>query len=285
MQPKCWDLSPAGDPQLTITADDDGSSVVMAVHGNWDRRLFLRVRRVVHRCLSDYPAALIVDLDELDDPEGASALLWLTARSTGEAMRPGVRLVLCLEPDTMLAARLQRLGARWFMPVFDDAAHARAALISRPVLTDYSRLRLAPEPTSPSMARMLVADACRAWALPDLLSAGQLVASELVTNAVEHARTELLVNLARRGRGLYLAVRDGNLDPPRLRVRTPAQAGNDEHGRGLRMVDHLAIAWGALPTHDGTGKVVWASIQSPASATVNGGRQGADLAPRRRYVI
>ena len=28
MRPKCWDLLPVGDPQLTITADDDGSVVI-----------------------------------------------------------------------------------------------------------------------------------------------------------------------------------------------------------------------------------------------------------------
>ncbi len=135
-------------------------------------------------------------------------------------------------------------------------------LAGTPVLTDRCQLRLPPEPVARSMARMLVADACRAWALPHLLDAGQLAASELVTNAVQHARTELLVTVARRARGLYLAVRDGSPDRPRLLASAPASAeGIDEHGRGLWIVQQVASAWGAVSTHDGAGKVVWASVQ------------------------
>jgi anti-sigma regulatory factor (Ser/Thr protein kinase) len=259
-----WDRSPEDDPQLTVTGDDDGSVLLMAVRGSLDRTLFLRARTMVHKCLAHYPAGLIVDLTELRDPAGASAPLWLTARQTGEAIQPPVRLMLCLGPDTVLADRLHRLGARWFLPIFASVAEARAVLADTPVLTDWSQLRLPPEPTSAGLARMLVADACRAWALPHLLFPGQLTASELVTNAVEHARTDLLITVARRGCGLYLAVRDNSPDRPCLLASAPAGPEcTDEHGGGLWIVQQVASAWGAVPTHDGAGKVVWASVQPP----------------------
>jgi anti-sigma regulatory factor (Ser/Thr protein kinase) len=257
-----WNHSLDDDRQLSVTGDDDGSVLLMAVRGSLARTLLLRARTMVHKCLADNPAGLIVDLTELDDPAGASAPLWLTARQTGEAMQPPVRLLLCLEPDTVLADRLHRLGARWFLPIFASVAQARTVLAGTPVLTDRSQLRLPPKPMSASMARMLVADACRAWALPHLLGAGQLVASELVTNAVAHARTELLVTVARRGCGLYLAVCDGNPNrPPRVAPTSAGAEGIDEHGRGLWIVQQVTSAWGAVPTHDGAGKVVWASVQ------------------------
>jgi anti-sigma regulatory factor (Ser/Thr protein kinase) len=257
-----WNHSLDDDPQLSVTGDDDGSALLMAVRGSLDRTLLLQARTMVHKCLADDPAAVIVDLTELDDPAGASAPLWLTARQTGEARQPRVRLLLCLGPNTVLAARLHQLGARWCLPIFASVAQARAVLADTPVLTERSQLRLPPEPVSASIARMLVADACRAWALPHLLDAGQIAASELVTNAVEHARTELLITVARRGCGLYMAVRDGSADRPCLLASAPAGAkGTDEHGRGLWIVQQVASAWGAVPTHDGAGKVVWASIQ------------------------
>jgi anti-sigma regulatory factor (Ser/Thr protein kinase) len=250
------------DFQLTVTGDDDGSVLLMAVRGSLDRTLLLRARTMVHKCLADYPAAVIADLTELNDPTGASAPLWLTARQTGEAMQPRVRLMPCLEPDTVLAARLHRLGARWFLPIFASVAAARTVLAGTPVLTDWLQLRLPAEPASAGRARGLVADACRAWALPQLLDAGQLVVSELVTNALQHARTELLVTVARRGGGLYLAVRDRSPAWPPLVASTSAGAERiDEHGRGLWIVQQVASAWGAVPTHDGAGKVVWASVQ------------------------
>jgi anti-sigma regulatory factor (Ser/Thr protein kinase) len=257
-----WNQSLDDDHQLSVTGDDDGSVLLMAVRGSLDRTLLLRARTMVHKSLADYPAGLIVDLTELDDPAGASAPLWLTARQTGEAMQPRVRLLLCLGQDTVLADRLHRLGARWFLPIFASVAQARAVLAGTPVLTAWSQLRLRPDPVSASMARMLVADACGAWALPHLLFDGQLVVSELVTNAVEHASTELLLTVARRGCGLYLAVRDGSPDRPALVASASAGAeSTDEHGRGLWIVHQVASAWGAVPTHDGAGKVVWASVR------------------------
>src|SRR3954469_6678245 len=109
-----WNHSLEDDTQLSVTGDDNGSVLHMAVRGSLDRTLFLRARTMVHKCLAEYPAGLIVALTELDDPAGASAPVWLTARQTGEAMQPRVRLLLCLGPDTVLADRLHRLGARWF---------------------------------------------------------------------------------------------------------------------------------------------------------------------------
>jgi len=120
---------------------------------------------------------------------------------------------------------------------------------------------LAPAPDTASLARTLVADACAAWHLRELLHPARWVMSELVLNAVEHAGTDLVVTITRCGNGLHLAVSDGDPRPPRL--RTPARvrrgAPLDERGRGLRVVQAAAAGWGAVRTP--TGKVVWAVIR------------------------
>jgi anti-sigma regulatory factor (Ser/Thr protein kinase) len=119
---------------------------------------------------------------------------------------------------------------------------------------------LAPDPDAASLAGTMVADACLAWRLPDLLHPARRVLSELVHNAVEHARTEVRVTLTRRGDGLCLAVSDGDPRLPRLRVPAPVRRGRplDERGCGLRLVQAAATGWGAQPTP--TGKVVWALL-------------------------
>jgi anti-sigma regulatory factor (Ser/Thr protein kinase) len=91
----------------------------------------------------------------------------------------------------------------------------------------------------------------------------ELVVSELVTNAVRHARTDLRVTVSRRGTGLYLAVRDGSTVLPPLPGRPETAAGTrpEEYGYGLWLVDQIAYAWGAQPTHQRTGKVVWATVR------------------------
>jgi anti-sigma regulatory factor (Ser/Thr protein kinase) len=129
-------------------------------------------------------------------------------------------------------------------------------------LTDRLQQQLPPEPKSARLARLMVADACRAWHLAaPLLYPAQLVTSELVANATEHAHTDMLVTVSRRGTGLNVAVRDGSPVLPRPRPSDVAGGPPGEGGRGLQMVCNAAAAWGALPTHDQAGKVVWATLR------------------------
>jgi hypothetical protein len=250
-----------GHRTVTVTSDIDGAVIVMAPHGDWDWRLFLDLYTGVHRYLAEHPRALIVDLHDLTDPTTASAPLWFTARRSGAAMRPPVEVALCLLPKTPLAVRLHRLGAKRFLPIYDTVPQARTAVASGLPLTDQLQQRLPPEPTSAKQARRMVADACRAWHLAHLQDPAQLVISELASNSIQHAGTDLLVTVSRRGLGLYLAVRDGSPALPRLPPSAVAGAPLSEGGRGLRIVQHAAAAWGALPTHDHDGKVVWAALR------------------------
>lgn len=132
---------------------------------------------------------------------------------------------------------------------------------STPGEPPYLTVVLAAEPDAASLARVLVADACLAWRLPELLHPARRVMSELVLNAVEHAGTDVVVTITRRGIGLHLAVCDGDPRLPELRVPARVRRGAplDERGRGLRVVQAAATGWGAVRTP--TGKVVWASVQ------------------------
>jgi hypothetical protein len=107
--------------------------------------------------------------------------------------------------------------------------------------------------------------------MQDLLHPARLLMSELVTNAVEHARSSLVATVGRRGQGLHLTVADELSTPPRLvrPIRPSPHLPLDERGRGLQTVTAIATAWGSLPTR--SGKIVWATLQPP----------GED-APRRR---
>jgi Histidine kinase-like ATPase domain len=257
-----FDAGESGHSTLTATSEADGALIVLTPRGQWDWRLFLDLYAGVHKYLAEHPLALIINLHDLVDPTTASAPLWLTVRRSGAAMRPPVQVALCLPRTTSLAVRLHRLGARRVLPVYDTVPQARAALAGG-WLTERLQQTLPPEPKSASLARLMVSDACYAWHLPGLLYPAQLVVSELVTNAIQHAGTEILVTVSRRGTGLYLAVRDESPTLPRLREPAAARSGGSERdvGRGLRIVRGTARAWGALPTHDGVGKIVWASLR------------------------
>ena len=76
--------------------------------------------------------------------------------------------------------------------------------------------------------------------------------SELVTNAVMHAQSELRLLVELRGDQLYLAVKDAS--PHLLHLATSPDV-LAECGRGLLLVEALASTWQVEHPPDG-GKVV-----------------------------
>jgi hypothetical protein len=132
-----------------------------------------------------------------------------------------------------VAEILNRLQVPHFLQLYHGVEEAIDAVFARPpYLRD--ELLLAPTLSAPAAARAFVQQVCHYWepALPDstLVDRTILLASELVTNAVVHARTDLRLRLELRGDWLHLAVRDGS--PRLLRV-----VASDPHApRGPRAV-------------------------------------------------
>jgi two-component sensor histidine kinase len=138
-------------------------------------------------------------------------------------------------------------------------------MVSQPPLT--RRLRLAAEATAPRRARDFLAAACAAWRADRLIESvavetalietAGLVLSELVSNAVLYAGTELDVELRLSGGWLTLSVRDGGAGMPRLRNPKPGAIG----GHGLDIVSRLTDSWGVSPDPTG-GKTVWCALRA-----------------------
>jgi anti-sigma regulatory factor (Ser/Thr protein kinase) len=115
-------------------------------------------------------------------------------------------------------------------------------------------LDLAPYPASVGVARRFTVDTLRRWGRDDLTTSGALLVTELVTNAILHARTMIQVILERRDDAVRVEVRDGSPVRPALRNH-----GLDATtGRGLALVSKLAESWGVDVS--GAGKVVWAQL-------------------------
>ena len=114
---------------------------------------------------------------------------------------------------------------------------------------------LAAEPVSASKARDFICQHLVAHDLLYLVEDIRLVASELATNAMVHARTPFVVTLSEMNGVVLLAIRDGSTSVP---VRTTPQV-MDMGGRGLVLVELLSHEWGASTDGSGT-KSVWASF-------------------------
>jgi anti-sigma regulatory factor (Ser/Thr protein kinase) len=81
-----------------------------------------------------------------------------------------------------------------------------------------------------------------------------LVVSELVTNALVHARSGATVTLRARAGRVRVEVTDHGAGSPEPRSPAPETVG----GRGLLLVAAVAETWGIDPADDG--KVVWAEL-------------------------
>ncbi|MBD0670654.1 SpoIIE family protein phosphatase [Streptomyces sp. CBMA156] len=121
---------------------------------------------------------------------------------------------------------------------------------------DVAHWYLQPRNETPGRARRLAAHTLRRWGLDQLCEATELMVSELVTNAVQHATRPVTLSLVRTSR-LRCEVGDDSPLLPRPRRTGP----EDERGRGLQIVARSADRWGA--TRLGTGKVVWFEQRLP----------------------
>jgi len=117
-------------------------------------------------------------------------------------------------------------------------------------------LQFSAEPASASRARAFVSSHLAGDGVPQLEDDVLLVVSELVTNAITHARTPVTVMLERSGPCVVLTVCDLSPTVPVMRA-ADAMAGG---GRGLMIVDVLSRDWGVRVGPSGS-KTVWAAFE------------------------
>ena len=124
-----------------------------------------------------------------------------------------------------------------------------------------ARTSLPAKAASAALARRFVDHTLTAWGLDGMTDTATLLVSELVANAILHARTQLEVVMRQTPAAVRIEVHDSN-------ARLPARKHYSEDaatGRGLLLVETLADGWGADPTAEG--KAVWFEIGVQQSAS------------------
>ncbi|MEU2436882.1 SpoIIE family protein phosphatase [Streptomyces rubradiris] len=149
------------------------------------------------------------------------------------------------------------------------------------------RATLSGSPLAPGSARALVRAAlAEAPGVPARLADDAMaVVSELVTNAVVHAGTDVLVEWRLEETGAFV-IEVCDRHPSRAPRDAGCEAPYDtpEYGRGLRLVATLAESWGV--TYRAGAKTVWARLPPGGSDAPDGPAPGPalevaeDLAPQ-----
>jgi anti-sigma regulatory factor (Ser/Thr protein kinase) len=175
-----------------------------------------------------------------------------------------VIVVVALATVALLAGVASRLspssprqageGPRPFLP--DDALNPGE--VTGAAATDPPWVMLwesVPQASAVPFARDQVTRVLAEWGLPG--EAGeptQLVVTELISNAIDHARAPIQLTVSFSGDTVRVEVRDATVEPPRQQPPDPWRV----RGRGLQMVDALSSQWGW--TADDAGKTVWADV-------------------------
>jgi anti-sigma regulatory factor (Ser/Thr protein kinase) len=108
-------------------------------------------------------------------------------------------------------------------------------------------------PESVTAARRFVRDVLCDQS-PEVVDAAELMACELATNCVRHARCDFELVIHARGR-IRVEVRDTSHGSPVAGYPAP----EDPSGRGLRIVEAMSDTWGIIPSS--SGKTVWFDLE------------------------
>jgi anti-sigma regulatory factor (Ser/Thr protein kinase) len=124
--------------------------------------------------------------------------------------------------------------------------------MSGPVEGD-AQVELRPIPESVGEARRLVRAALEARGADVDADVAVLLTSEVVSNALLHARSPMILSINVARNAIRVAVHDASPASPQLRDYSP----NAATGRGLHLVESLASHWGLDLADNGAGKWVW----------------------------
>lgn len=241
---------------MEITLTEGPGHLLVRARGCLSVRTVTQLRDTLLKAAAEQPRGVVCDLREVSAGPVSLTVLHVVADQVAEW--PGTPLVLVAD-DLALTDHLERLGLRRRLPVVADPDAAMAALRHAPGFV-VTASRLPPTDDAPATARAFVTRVLHRWQADEGVDVARWVVSELVTNAVVHARTEATVKVSLTRRRIGLSVADRGPGG----IRRPARPGVDG-GWGLTVVAELTRRWGVLPRMGG-GWVVWSVLGADTPA-------------------
>lgn len=233
-----------------------GGAVVVCVRGDLAESDHAGVVDTLTRLLHEH-TVVVLDVADLRLQRAAEVHVFSEALLRAGGW-PWVRLVLA-RPDTTLAALLATSRVGHETPAFGAVEQAVAHLDDRPPIVR-ATWNFGLDTQAARRARGYLRAACDRWDLHgDAREAAEIVITELVTNAVEHAGSPSVVVVERRDATFRLTVRDFGTEHhvPEAAIWI-APPTSSPRGRGLAMVAAVSHTWGVEAHVDGT--TVWAEM-------------------------
>ena len=241
-------------PELRVELEPTSDHAVVRLEGQLSARTAPEARRTILRLLLDL-GRVVVDVTKLRlaNIECVMLLPGVLAAAGGW---PVARLAI-VDSGGVFQSAAQRLHCADLLHFYPATEAGVRHVDDRPprVRRDHE---VGVDPSASGVARRFLLETASAWGLPpDLTEVAQLVVSELVSNAVEHAETTSTVGLELTDGRLKISVRDGSTIRP---VSRPLDMVSFR-GRGLPLIAQVSEDWGIVDHPDG--KTVWAVLAVP----------------------
>jgi len=242
-----------------VIADDDADYRLLA-------RLAIDGEADLVVCAEAATADELIDIVSAEPPDlvllDASLPGGLAASARLRLNAPETRIVLTSSlPASLVAGRVAAAGAAGLLakdvPILQLPGAIRelselATVAERALrVADTTLLR---DTASPRESRRIARGALEGWCDPDVLDNVELLISELVTNVVKHAATDVDVRIAIGRTTVRIEVGDRNPTVPVMRNTAADEAG----GKGMHIVHELSLRWGVQSRR--TGKCVWFEV-------------------------
>ncbi|HVF33412.1 MAG TPA: response regulator [Acidimicrobiales bacterium] len=220
------------------------------------------------------PDGVLLDIVHRDD-EGLMAV-----RDLQEAAPDTTVIAVASYAQHELWGRSSHLGAVAYLPKSTPATKLCRELV-RILESDHHAddvIRTATERfpadlKSARTARRFVAGVLDAWGLDALQDGAALLVSELVTNAVVHAHSTVELAVHLRPERIRIEV----VDTARDHVRRRDAKDDEQSGRGMALIEALAVAWGIDTLL--SGKSVWFEMERAGSSRGPGVPSGDGAGP------
>jgi anti-sigma regulatory factor (Ser/Thr protein kinase) len=241
----------------TVRQDIDADVTVIRANGHLSLQTAPVMRSALQKCMAEYPSAVVVDVSGCV-ADAPAALAIFPAVLNHQDANPFVAILLGGADDDFL--RDGGEAAMGDVPTYLSCAEALLAAAAVKAKQRRFRFHAAHSPAAPGVIRDAIGDVCDQWGLESMRNSALLITSELVTNVIRHARSDVVVDAILRDNYLHLRVHDRSAQPPQLDEKANAEQVSDS-GRGLPIVAYHSTAWGYVLKPDGRGKVVWATLR------------------------
>lgn len=235
-----------------MSADTTAGVCLLTARGPLDSGTYRELRDRVIQAALDEPAAVLVDVDQLEVCASSAWSVFTSARWHVSTWPDTPIVLVC--PRPAVAAQIAQTAMTRYVPVYPDVATALASLRDKHPRRR-ARIVLPRHLSSLRRSRDFVVEWLSRWSQHQLIPTAKVVVDVLVENVLRHTESAPVVLLDTVDPTVTIAVQDTDESPAMLRE---APDGAPDWASGLAVLAALCRAWGSAPTP--SGKTVWAMI-------------------------